>query len=90
MKLSLPFKISLFYAGCGGLWMLLADRVLTTLSTPAAAALVQKYHGWLFVLLTTLALWGFAHRQVAGRLRREAAHRETERQLAAFAGAASD
>ncbi|MFO7496613.1 MAG: PAS domain-containing protein [Desulfobacterales bacterium] len=90
MKFSLPFKISLFYASCGGLWMLLADRVLTALSTPAAAALVQKYHGWLFVLLTTLALWGFAHRQVAGRLRREAAHRETERQLAAFAGAASD
>jgi PAS domain S-box-containing protein len=89
MKLSLPFKISLFYAGCGSLWMLLADRTLAALSTPAAAAL-QKYQGWVFVLLTTLALWAFARRQVAGRLRGEAAHRETERQLASFAGAASD
>ncbi len=89
MKLNLPFKISLFYAGCGGLWMLLADRTLAALSSPAAAAW-QKYQGWGFVLLTTLALWAFARRQVAGRQRGEAAHRETERQLAAFAGAASD
>ena len=89
MKLSLPFKISLFYAGCGGLWMLLADHTLAALSSPAAAAW-QKYQGWGFVLLTTLALWAFARRQVAGRQRGEAAHRETERQLAAFAGAASD
>jgi two-component system, cell cycle sensor histidine kinase and response regulator CckA len=89
MKLSLPFKISLFYAGCGGLWMLLADRTLAALSSPGAAAL-QKYQGWGFVLLTTLALWAFARRQVARRQRGEAAHRETERQLAAFAGAASD
>ncbi|MFZ2041249.1 MAG: PAS domain-containing protein [Desulfobacterales bacterium] len=90
MKFSLPLKISLFYAGCGGLWMLLADRTLAALSNPAAAAFLQKYHGWLFVLLTTLALWVFARRQAAGRLLREAAHHETERQLAAFAGAASD
>ncbi|MFY9943999.1 MAG: PAS domain-containing protein [Desulfobacterales bacterium] len=90
MKFSLPFKISLFYAGCGGLWMLLADRTLAALSNPETSACLQRYHGWVFVLLTTLALWAFAHRQVAGRLRGEAAHRETERQLAAFAGAASD
>lgn len=54
----IPLKIAVIYAAFGALWILLSDRILTTLvRDPGLVSRLQTYKGWFYVLVTAILLY---------------------------------
>lgn len=78
-----PQRIAAIYAAVGGLWILLSDRIVNTMSSvPEVITRLQTYKGWFFVLVTALMLYCLIRRYGA-----ELADRARQATLGAEIGA---
>jgi len=76
------WRIALVYALCGGIWILLSDRLLAVLVTdPRLYAQWQTYKGWLFVAVTSALLFALLRVEWQTRRFSEEALRDSERRF---------
>lgn len=61
-KRYLPWRLTLYYAVFGVLWILLSDRVLSiTVQDRGIYEQIQLYKGWFYIVLTSGLFYTFAH-----------------------------
>ncbi|GAB7081355.1 PAS domain-containing sensor histidine kinase [Megalodesulfovibrio paquesii] len=75
-----PFSLAAIYCAFGMLWILLSDELMGIAfrSTPDLLLLVSRAKGLLFILVTTLLLFGLLKHYERSRQRQEQALRESE------------
>jgi len=77
-----PLRIAAIYTIVGGLWILLSDRLLATLTRdPATLNQLQTLKGWFYVLASGVLLYALVRRDVAILLRSAQIQRQSETQL---------
>ena len=73
-------QITALYALFGGLWILLTDTLLASLTTDTAAlSRLQTYKGWLFVAVSALVIFLLLRRELALRKISEETMDESEK-----------
>jgi PAS domain S-box-containing protein len=82
LQLDLAWRVALFYAFLGGLWILFSDRLLLTLvADPRHLTELQSYKGWGFVAASTVLIYLLLRHELEQRLQAEQALRESERRF---------
>lgn len=82
----IPLKITLIYIFAGSLWILLTDRILSSLVVDTATLTrLQTYKGWLFILITALLLHFLISRDIVSLRRSERELSESEEKFISLA-----